>query len=544
MNRHITLKSNFLALLVLLFFNCSCSDDVNPTTDPDPDPITGDVMTIDLNSTHQMIDHFGASDAWSAEWVGRWPESSRAPFAKLLFSSEVNSQGDPLGIGLSMWRFNIAEGAADQPNSGYAQNAWKRETECFLDSNGIYNWSKQAGSQWFLQQARDYGVNKFTFWTNSPPYFMTKNGYTFRTEGVTNYNLAPANYESFATHLATTVKHFEDLGFNIEVLSPFNEPQYPWKYLVGEAKQSGSYATNSEIATITRIIDQKITALGVNSKIMIPESGNLEYLYQGTNQTSNQINSFFNSSSTNYVGDLANISKNVAGHSYWLNPTVEESINHRKSLRSSIQSAGAGLNFWQTEYSLLGDNYLQGASASNLTQIDYALWISRIIHTDLVHGNVTGWSFWTAMNNSTYNDHPYRFGLLRWLPNADNASNSNGTFEITKNLWALGNYSRFVRPGMIRFDVENTVFSGDANATKNFMISGYKSASGNEIVLVCINYKNTDRTLNFGDTISIANDSFTAYTTSSSKNLKKSSMTKDNIVIPKKSIVTLTATLN
>ena len=344
--------------------------------------------------------------------------------------------------------------------------------------------------------------------------------------------------------MATTVKHFEDLGYNIEVLSPFNEPQYQWKFVVGEAKQSGSYATNGEIAAISRVIDQKFTDLGVNSKIMIPEAGNLQYLYQGTNQTSNQINSFFNSSSTNYVGDLANISKNVAGHSYWLNPTVEESINHRKSLRSSIQSASDGLNFWQTEYSLLGDDYLQGGSASNLTEIDYALWIARIIHTDLVHGNVTGWSFWTAMNNSTYNDHPYRFGLISWLPNVDDASNSNGTFQIKKNLWALGNYSRFVRPGMVRFDIANTAFSSDADAAKNFMISGYKSASGKEIVLVCINYKNTNRTLNFGSSISIVNNSFTAYTTSTTKNLKKSIMTKESVVISGKSIVTLTATLN
>src|SRR5690606_5549227 len=104
--------------------------------------------------TRQTIHHFGASDAWSAEWVGRWPASSKAPIAKLLFSDGFDADGNPDGIALSMWRFHIGEGSAEQDDSGYNKNeGWKRETECFLNPDGTYDWEKQAGARWFLEQA-------------------------------------------------------------------------------------------------------------------------------------------------------------------------------------------------------------------------------------------------------------------------------------------------------------------------------------------------------------------------------------------------------
>lgn len=502
-------------------------------------------ISLNFGTVFQTIDHFGASGGFQDQWVGKWPNTSKEPIAKYLFSSETDAQGNPEGIGLSLWRSVIGDGAADQINSGLAGSSWFRETECYLDDKGTYDWTKQVGEQWFLSKAREYGVNKFTAWATTPPYFMTKNGYTFSTSDVSSFNCPESNYSVYAKFIANVIKNYESKGYNFETVCAFNETQYEWNAAIGEAKQSGTRATNNEIAAVTRIMDNEFTAQGINAKIMIPEAGQLKYLYEGSGNTVNQISDFFDSSSSNYIGDLANVSKHIAGHSYFSNGTPSESINQRKSLHSKIESIGNGLDYWQTEYSLLGTAYQQGRDPSTLKEIDYALWLGRIIHTDLVHGNATGWSFWTALNQSTYGDHPFRFNLILYEPDTNSPSNTDGTFYDVKNLWALGNFSRFVRPGMVRFEVSDPDYT-DIEAVESFMISGYINTVSKEIVLVCINNSDDDRAIsfeNYSKDFEVVGGSFDTYTTSTANNLRKSTVAYDDISIPEKSIVTLKAKL-
>jgi O-glycosyl hydrolase len=490
-----------------------------------------------------VIDHFGASGGFQDQWVGKWPEATKNQVAKLLFSTETDGQGNPQGIGLSLWRTIIGDGAADQINSGFSASNWFRETECYLDADGNYDWTKQVGEQWFMSKAKEFGVSKFTAWATTPPYFMTKNGYVFSTPDVTNFNCDPDKYDDYANFLADVVRNYEDQGFNIVTVCPFNETQYEWNAEVGSAQQSGTRATNAEIATVTRIIDDVFTQKGVNAKIMIPEAAQLKYLFEGSGNTVNQVNTFFNASSPNYIGDLPNLSNHIAGHSYFSNGSTNESLRQRKSLSTALSSYG--LDYWQTEYSLLGTAYQQGKDISTLREIDYALWMSRIIHTDLVFGNATGWSFWTALNRSTYGDHPYRFNLVLYQPNANSPSHTDGAFEDNKLLWALGNFSRFVRPGMVRFEIKDPDY-GETTSVENFMISGYKNTSNNEVVIVCVNNTDSNRNIsfeNYGESFEVLNNTFEVYTTSTTSNLRRSVVKHDAIVIPGKSIVTLKATL-
>ncbi|WP_413971964.1 glycoside hydrolase [Hyunsoonleella sp. 2307UL5-6] len=525
----------------MLVIACSSDTATNPD-DPKFDmPEQG--ITLNLENTFQTIDHFGASGGFQDQWVGKWPEASKAPIAKLLFSSETDAQGNPLGIGLSLWRTIIGDGAADQASSGFKSTSWFRETECYLDEAGNYDFTKQSGEQWFLSKAREYGVSKFTAWATTPPYFMTKNGYTFSTSDVNGFNCEASNYEAYAKFLTTVVKRYEDEGYNFETVCAFNETQYDWNAAIGDASQSGTKAFNAEVAAVTRIMDSEFNTQGVKAKIMIPEAAQLKYLFEGTQNTTNQVNEFFNSSSSNYIGNLSSVSNNIAGHSYFSNGTTNESLRQRKSLRTSLSSFG--LNYWQTEYSLLGGTYQQERDITTLSPIDYGLWLSRIIHTDLVFGNATGWSFWTALNQSTFGDHPDRFNLILYKPNSNSPSHTDGSFEDNKLLWALGNFSRFVRPGMVRFEINDPDYS-DETSVENFMISGYTNALNKEIVLVCVNNTDNSRDIyleNYGIDFEVVNNSFDTYTTSSGSNLRKATVQFDGISIPKKSIVTLKGTI-
>lgn len=524
---------------VFAFLGCSSDSATDPNNPKFDVPEEG--IMLNLANTFQVIDHFGASGGFQDQWVGKWSEASKNQVAKLLFSSETDVQGNPLGIGLSLWRTIIGDGAADQLNSGFSSSNWFRETECYLDKNGNYNWDKQKGEQWFMSKAKEYGVSKFAAWATTPPYFMTKNGYVFSTLDVNGFNCLPEKYDDYADFLAEVVKHYENNGYNVEAVCPFNETQYEWNAEVGSAQQSGTRATNAEVAAVTRIIDKAFSQKDVRAKIMIPEAAQLKYLFEGSGNTVNQIDAFFNSASPNYIGDLSSLSKNIAGHSYFSNGTTQESLRQRKSLKAALSAYG--LDYWQTEYSLLGAAYQQGKDVSTFKEIDYALWMARIIHTDLVFGNATGWSFWTALNQSTYGDHPYRFNLILYQPNVNSPSHTDGAFKENKLLWTLGNFSRFVRPDMVRFEVVDSDY-GETASVENFMISGYKSSSSNELVLVCINNTDGARSIlfeNYGEDFEVENDIFEVYITSSTKDLKKSNAPYDDIVIPSKSIVTLRA---
>ena len=73
------------------------------------------IVKIDAKNKAQRIDNFGAAGAWFSEGIGKhWPTQNRDQMAEWLFSKEIDKTGNPKGIGLSAWRFNIGGGTAEQ----------------------------------------------------------------------------------------------------------------------------------------------------------------------------------------------------------------------------------------------------------------------------------------------------------------------------------------------------------------------------------------------------------------------------------------------
>lgn len=482
-------------------------------------------FTVDFSAGKQTINHFGASDAWSVEIIGdKWPLEKKEAIARYLFSQQTDQEGNPEGIGLSMWRVNIGDGSADEPSSGYSSVNWIRETQCFLNTDGSYNWNKQQGSQWFMQKAKEFGVNYFTGWLNSPPFFLTKNGYTFRTSTVSSYNLDPSNYTKYGEFLANVAKHFQDAGTPFSVISPINEPQWTWSADVGSASQAGSYCTNAEAAGVVKAINTELDLKGVSSKILIPEAGALNYLSGNTSDlnTSNQVTSFWGKASANYVGNQSHMSNYVAGHSYFINADATSAVTVRQTLVTKMKAVNPALEFWQTEFSILEDGYADGKT--ELAPMDYSMWLSRVIHFDLVEGNCSGWSFWTAISRPGVADHAYRFGLINWYPNAESkVACTDGDFGVSKNLWTLGNYSRFIRPGYKRVAVTRSDGLTSITAAYGQMASAYLSSTSDTLVMVLINYSEYDQQLNLNLSNIPANfllEHFKPYVTSATDDLK------------------------
>ena len=97
---------------------------------------------IDTAKTHQTIDNFTAADAWCGNLVGRYfDDAQKGQIAKWLFSQKIGADGNPEGIGLSMWRFNLGGGTAEQDGADISRLHYREEAFLTKDGRG-YDWGK------------------------------------------------------------------------------------------------------------------------------------------------------------------------------------------------------------------------------------------------------------------------------------------------------------------------------------------------------------------------------------------------------------------
>jgi len=436
-------------------------------------------VKIDLQKKAQVIDNFGSSGCWFSEGIGKyWPDAKRQKIAELLFSKKLDSGGQPEGIGLSAWRFNIGAGTLEQGDSSGIKDFRKR-SDSFLNPDGTYDWNKQAGYRFFLQKAKDYGVENLIAFSNSPPVQFTKNGLGLKTEKDFRSNLREDSYMAYASFLTNVIKHFDKQGLHFKYVSPVNEPQWDWSRKYTAADQEGSPWRNEEIYNIVNVLNSTLEKQKLTTKILVSEAGALNYLYGGTGGSSRQIQTFFDPTSKMYMGKFSRVPKIIAGHSYFTEADDQVLVDTRKKVADTAKAFG--LNYWQSEYSMLADGFRDGQKGPR-SAMDCALFLSKVIHNDLTVGNATAWQFWNAYEPGPANINT-RYYLIALHPEKDF---KNGEFSITKNLWALGHYSRFIRPGMTRIMTESV---GDKNEDpgKNLMVSSYLDAN-NKLVLVAINY--------------------------------------------------------
>lgn len=521
------MKHIYTWMLAGLLSLLSCGDD-NPSSATGASDLTKQI-TIDAGATYQTIDGFAASDCWTPNYVGKyWTDSEKESIARLLFSREINN-GRPEGIGLSIWRFNLGGGTAEQGDaSGIEEKA--RRAECFLQAGGQLDWSRQQGQQYFLEKARTYGCESFVMFSNTPPVHYTRNGKGYSARGAYS-NLKDECYADFADYMATVADYFrQNRGITFDYISPVNEPQYNW-----ESGQEGSGWQNSEIKRLAVELDRSLTAKGLDTKILLAEAGDWEYLYKvkGDAGRSNVIADFFSPGSDNYIGHLTHAPAVIAGHSYW----TDGYWSTLTQVRSQVAAAASakGLKVYQTEWSMLGDDYGDGYPGHDkASHLDIALYMSRVIHSDLTVANVSSWAYWTSMDVERWG-HKNRFLLINLIPAGGPYGDvaESGTHEATKTLWVLGNYSRFIRPGYIRIGL--TV----ANASNAFFGSAYLSPQRDTLVAVYTNL--TTKAIGIDVTLKGlgAPKTISRYTTSQTGNLQEEALTNDRCTLQPGTVTTL-----
>ena len=175
--------------------------------------------------------------------------------------------------------------------------------------------------------------------------------------------------------------------------------------------------------------------------------------------------------------------------------------------------------------------------------MEEALYVARVMHYDLTVANARSWQWWRAAGGN------YKDGLIRMYVKGERfGGRGQGRGMVQTNMvrdsklmWTLGNFSRFVRPGAVRLDMEGNM------EIDGLMLSAYKNTDGT-LAIVAINYSKEDRLISIDlsqlSTLNYQLSTITAYRTSdvegeSLKNVGKVDLQKT--ILPARSVTTFVA---
>ena len=107
--------------------------------------------------------------------------------------------------------------------------------------------------------------------------------------------------------------------------------------------------------------------------------------------------------------------------------------------------------------------------------IQSGLVYAKKIHDWIVAGGVNAWHYWWLISGNPDNE-----GLL----------GSGGThYQVTKRLYAFGNFSKFIRPGFVRI-------AATPSPSPGVLVSAYKDPSKGNFAIVAINQGSSNVALN------------------------------------------------
>ncbi|MFE2103463.1 glycoside hydrolase [Streptomyces sp. NPDC059468] len=359
----------------------------------------------------QTIDDIGASGAWWVNDLQHFSPAVQARVARLLFSES--------GLDLSSYRYNIGGG-------GTAVTTPARAAEDFLNPDGSYDWSRDEGGRTFLEYAARYGVKDLIGFVNSAPSRWTTNGKS--CGGL----LKAENEADFAGYIADVTDHFARQGVRLDYISPFNEPDNSF----ADCGQEGMPVPVDQRDDIVR-------ALGAEQRARHRKTGIIADESSRTTQFNSELPQWISQPDTaRYVSRLAHHTYNDPDDGE-LGKVHETSASvGKKSWATEICCFGKGTTGWNQEYD---------------PTIDNALLMSRIIYKDFASSHDSAFQWWVALASgygsdpSTRNDEGWNDGLIYYDP--DYAADGNQKLYFTKRYYALGQYSKFVRPGSVAHNV-------------------------------------------------------------------------------------------
>ncbi|HKO52445.1 MAG TPA: hypothetical protein VJV79_32280 [Polyangiaceae bacterium] len=332
----------------------------------------------------------------------------------------------------------------------------------------------------YVSEARAKGA-KIIGSTWSPPAGCKTNGKTTQgghlkdDDGGTCYN-------SWATTIANFAK-----AQNLYAMSIANESDFASCASKGppctDDYDTTVYTAKQMVKWVT-VAGKKIKEVSPTTKVIAPEASEWIHAWSNASATGSLVASHPQSSDPLNCGCYSNTPTETGcaqtcldgngydyGHWLWKDQAAWNSFDifgvHEYDSQiayawpADVNGGKRNKEVWQTEMSGVKHWPEQGPS----TDINNGVAVAGWIHSALTVGEASAWLFWWY--EAYFQDDNEGLALVK------------GGSTIAKRFYALGNYSKFVRPDYVAVEV-----AGNTNA--DVLVSGYKGADGT-VVVVAIN---------------------------------------------------------
>ncbi|KZO92666.1 glycoside hydrolase family 30 protein [Calocera viscosa TUFC12733] len=383
----------------------------------------------------QTINGIGVSGAWWPLDLQHFPLSQRDLVAELLFSKET-------GLGLSSYRYNIGGGGKGVGNPS------RCPPTPYLGP-GLYNFTADTASNFFLVAAAEYGVEQLTAFVNSAPPDLTSNG------DACGGMMTKENVPAYAQYLADVMNYWESVGVRFKFVSPMNEPDNNFANLDGSpCRQEGMAVMPALRASMPSVLRKTLDA------------NRLEHVGILADETSTVPE--FLPEIPLWLPQAKNHIAAVAHHDYLF-------ADDRSSAMMGVEGRGlsGGKEMWFTEICCFkaADDDRAGDPLATLAygqtydpSMVGALQLGVVLYKSFVVVGDAHFDWWTAVskamgcnpqNNTACpyetNRHGYNDGLLYYDPTFNKSHNYD--IYVTKRFFLLKHFSRFIPIGAVRYDV-------------------------------------------------------------------------------------------
>ena len=319
------------------------------------------------------------------------------------------------GAGLSILRLGIDSGI--QPTDPGGPNATPKYTWDGVDK----------GQVWLAKQAKAYGVNRFyaDAWT-APGYMKTNgtdaNGGTLC--GLSGATCASGDWrKAYANFLVQYATFYGQEGIGVTDLGFTNEPDWTATY-------DSMRLTPAQAVEFTKVFGPIARRAGYRVTCCDSFGWDQEKAY---------------SSAIEADATARGLVTTHTGHTYA--SKVDGPLpTHKRSWMSE----------WSPDGTTWNENWDDGSGYDGFT-------VASAIHDALTKGNTSGYVYWYGAST----------GATRGLIQMDGDS-----YHVSKRLWAMANYSRFIRPGATRI--------GATTSDSDLNLSAFRNTDGT-VTVVALN---------------------------------------------------------
>ncbi|MCQ2960319.1 MAG: hypothetical protein MJ198_09065 [Bacteroidales bacterium] len=402
-----------------------------------------------ITTNESKFDGWGTSLGWWANRIGYSDEMSQQ-VADLFFSTD--------GLGLNIMRYNIAGG--DNPLHNHVirldsqMPGWMYYDSAANDY--VYDYQSDANQLNVLERSyKAAGKDAYLeVYSSSPPYFMTESGCSSGNTATRKDNLKKQYYTDFADYLAYTSFYLKKIKeLNVRSLSPMNEPSTGnwWAY---STKQEGcNFSIGASQSNLITEMHRSLKKYGLEDVIIAagdeasPEQQlKAWHMYSDTaKKIIGRINTHtFDTTGRCVLGNEVSKIKNL-----W----VSESDG------CAIVDERAG-------------------------EMGSPLWLSKRIIEDVSYLGASAWVLWQIIDNHVSDADTIEFADNLNVSSAYRgvavANHTTDSIELTQKYYALGQFTRHIRPGMsiIRCNED--------------MIAAYDKKN-EKLVIVAVNTKKRDK---------------------------------------------------